>query len=132
MNQRVAAAATSIIVALGVAASAGTASVAHAATAGAATGKAQKVIVILRAQDQSALGTAAAASRRCWSTRSRASGTRTGSGADALTSGCVEVWAQSGSAAGRRGGRSGAGEGTRRRGPGWRPRWPAAPRRLTV
>jgi hypothetical protein len=65
MKQRVAAAATSITLGLGVAASAGTASMAHAAGAqGTAAGKAEKVIVVLRAQRQSALGTAAATARR--------------------------------------------------------------------
>jgi hypothetical protein len=64
MNQRVAAAATSITLALGVAASAGTAPMAQAATSSHAAGKAQKLIIVLRAQHQSALGTAAAAARR--------------------------------------------------------------------
>jgi Subtilase family len=62
--KRVAAVATSITLGLGVAAAAGAPSVAHATAAQAATGKAEKVIVVLRDQHSASLGNAAATARR--------------------------------------------------------------------
>jgi hypothetical protein len=65
MNQRIAAAATSITLGLGLAASSGTASMAQAASAtGTTHGPAQKVIVVLRDQHRATLSTAAALARR--------------------------------------------------------------------